>query len=108
MNITAAQAFSSTNGYVAESGTSMATPFVAGTALLIMSKQPTWSPAQVQADIEGTAHDVGAPGKDNEWGAGLLDGYAAVAQAAGSSERHRSRTRRPRGSPARSGAMTST
>ena len=84
VNITAAD-FSSTSGYVSESGTSMATPFVAGTALLIMSKQPTWSPAQVQADIEGTAHDVGAPGKDNEWGAGLLDGYAAVAQAAGSS-----------------------
>jgi len=84
INITAAQA-GTTNGYIAESGTSMATPFVAGTALLIMSKQPTWSPAQVQADIEGTAHDVGAPGKDNEWGAGLIDGYAAVAQAAGSS-----------------------
>ena len=61
----------------------MATPFVAGTAALILSKQPTWTPAQVQADIEGTAHDVGEPGKDNEWGAGLLDGYAAVAQAAG-------------------------
>ncbi len=84
INITAAQA-GTPNGYIAESGTSMATPFVAGTALLIMSKQPTWSPAQVQADIEGTAHDVGAPGKDNEWGAGLLDGYAAVAQAAGGS-----------------------
>ncbi len=84
VNISAAD-FSSTDGYVSYSGTSMATPFVAGTALLIMSKQPSWSPAQVQADIEGTAHDVGAPGKDNEWGAGLLDGYAAVAQAAGSS-----------------------
>jgi serine protease AprX len=63
----------------------MATPFVAGTAALIMSKQPTWTPAQVMNDIEGTAHDVGAPGKDNEWGAGLVDGYAAVAQAAGGS-----------------------
>src|SRR4029077_11364595 len=82
INVSAAQS-GTTNAYIAESGTSMATPFVAGTAALIMSKQPTWTPAQVQADIEGSAHDVGAPGKDNEWGAGLIDGYAAVAQASG-------------------------
>src|SRR5439155_1142621 len=64
-------------------GTSFATPFVSGLAALLRQKQPTWTQANVRADIEGTAFDVGPPGKDNEWGAGLLDGYEAVAQAAG-------------------------
>jgi serine protease AprX len=66
-------------------GTSFATPYVSGLAALLRQKQPAWTQADVRADIEGTAVDVGAPGKDNEWGAGLLDGYAAVAQATGGS-----------------------
>jgi serine protease AprX len=82
--ITAANA-GTTNGYITHSGTSMATPFVSGTAALLMGLQPGWTPPQVRAAIEGTAFDVGPAGKDNDWGAGLLDGYAAVAQAAGGS-----------------------
>jgi serine protease AprX len=82
VGIEAAQA-GTTSGYVAYSGTSMATPFVAGTAALILTKQPTWTPAQVRTAIESTAQDVGPTGKDNDWGSGLLDGYAAVALAAG-------------------------
>ena len=66
-------------------GTSFATPFVSGVAALLRQKQPGWTQANVRADIEGTAFDVGPAGKDNEWGAGLLDGYEAVAQAAGGS-----------------------
>ncbi|MDP9326584.1 MAG: S8 family serine peptidase, partial [Actinomycetota bacterium] len=66
-------------------GTSFATPFVSGVAALLRQKQPGWTQANVRADIEGTAFDVGPSGKDNEWGAGLLDGYEAVAQAAGGS-----------------------
>jgi serine protease AprX len=69
--------------YQTGSGTSFATPYVAGLAALLVQKRTTWTPANVRADIEGTAIDAGAPGKDNDWGAGLLDGYAAVAQAAG-------------------------
>jgi serine protease AprX len=83
-SITAASA-GTTNGYITHSGTSMATPFVSGTAALLLSLQPGWTPAQVRAAIEGTAFDVGPAGKDNDWGAGLLDGYAAVARAAGGS-----------------------
>jgi len=71
----------SESSYDTESGTSFSTPYVSGLAALLRQKQPTWTQADVRADIEGTAVDVGAPGKDNEWGAGLLDGYAAVAQA---------------------------
>ena len=73
----------STSTYVVESGTSMATPFVAGTAALLRQLQPTWTQTEVRAAIEGTAVDAGPAGKDNDWGAGLIDGYAAVAQAAG-------------------------
>jgi serine protease AprX len=66
-------------------GTSFATPYVSGVADLLRQKQPLWTQADVRTDIRSTAFDVGAPGMDNEWGAGLLDGYAAVAAAAGGS-----------------------
>jgi serine protease AprX len=62
-------------------GTSFATPYVSGVAALLRQKQPAWTQANVRSDIEGTAMDVGAAGKDNEYGAGMIDGYAAVAQA---------------------------
>ena len=61
----------------------MATPFVAGTAALLRQLQPGWTQSQVRSAIEGTAFDAGPSGKDNDWGAGLLDAYGAVAQAAG-------------------------
>ncbi len=73
----------STSTYVVESGTSMATPFVSGTAALLRQLQPGWTQSQVRSAIEGTAFDAGPSGKDNDWGAGLLDSYGAVAQAAG-------------------------
>jgi serine protease AprX len=83
VNIGSASA-GSTNLYVAGAegtGTSFATPYVSGIAALLRQKQPTWTQANVRSDLEGTAMDVGAPGKDNEYGAGMIDGYAAVAQA---------------------------
>jgi serine protease AprX len=69
------------SGYVAESGTSMATPFVAGVALLMLDQNPALTPAQVKEDLTGTAVDWGAAGKDNTYGAGRLDAYAALRAA---------------------------
>ena len=36
---------------------------------------------RVREIIEGTAHDLGTPGKDNMFGYGLVDAYAAVLEA---------------------------
>jgi serine protease AprX len=84
VNIGAALA-GSTSDYVTESGTSMATPYVSGVAALLRQKQPAWTQTNVRSDLANTALDMGPAGKDNEWGSGLLDGYAAVAAAAGGS-----------------------
>jgi serine protease AprX len=82
--ITAADA-GTTSGYVAYSGTSMATPAAAGTVALALQRNPSLTPADVKALATGTAVDFGPAGPDDEWGAGLLDGYAVVAGAAGES-----------------------
>ena len=71
--------------YVENTGTSMATPFAAGTVALALNSNPALSVAQVKAIVMGTAQDRGEVGTDNEYGAGLLDGYAVVAQASGDS-----------------------
>ena len=81
--ITAAQAGTAGN-YVTFSGTSMATPFVAGTVALGLQARPM-APAEVRQLLEATAQDRGLPGKDNDFGAGLLDARAFVARAKGAS-----------------------
>jgi serine protease AprX len=60
------------------SGTSAATPFVSGTALLMLETDPTLTPAKIKEAIERTAVDWGVPGRDNEYGYGRLDAYAAL------------------------------
>lgn len=63
--------------YCSLSGTSMAAPHVAAAAALAMSRRG-WSAATVAARIESTARDLGARGKDQTYGAGLLDVKALV------------------------------
>lgn len=72
------------SGYVSQSGTSMATPYVAGAVALALEANPAATPAQVRAAVTGTALDTGAPGPDNEWGAGLVDVRALVDAVTGS------------------------
>ena len=69
------------NATSTKSGTSMATPFVAGVVLLMLAAHPSLTPAQVKSLIMATAVDWGPVGTDNEYGAGRLDGYAALAAA---------------------------
>jgi serine protease AprX len=80
--ITAAKA-NSGNGYITYSGTSMATPFVAGTAALMIEANPKITPSEVAADMEHTATDWGTPGKDIDYGWGNLNGYKAIKLAGG-------------------------
>lgn len=59
--------------YDFSSGTSDAAPMVSGVAALILSKYPDWTPAQVRAQLTSTAIDLGAPGRDNYYGYGLVN-----------------------------------
>jgi serine protease AprX len=83
VSITSADAGTS-NEYVTFSGTSMATPFVSGTVALALQASPGWTVADIRNALEGTAADRGVAGKDNDYGAGLVDAHAFVAAAAGS------------------------
>jgi len=69
--------------FIALSGTSMATPYVAGVIALGLQLDPGMGPAAARSRLEGTAHDWGADGKDNEFGAGLVDAQAFVGLASG-------------------------
>ncbi|MCK5840728.1 MAG: S8 family peptidase [Candidatus Sabulitectum sp.] len=68
-------------GYQSMSGTSMATPHLAGVAALILSANPNLTVAQMDSIIEVTSLDLGASGKDNTYGAGRVDAYQAVVAA---------------------------
>jgi len=81
-NITSVKAGSG-NGYVAYSGTSMATPFVAGVASLMLDANPSLTPAQVKAKMTATAENWVTPGADIETGFGRLQAYEAVKGAGG-------------------------
>lgn len=65
-------------GYGNMSGTSMATPHVAGVAGLLFAEHPTWGREAVEHVLLGTAKDLGAAGRDDRFGYGRLDAQAAV------------------------------
>ncbi len=72
-------AYNNNTGYLdGWSGTSMATPHVAGTVALMLQKNNLLSPAEVDEILETTALDLGPPGKDNDYGAGRIRAYMAV------------------------------
>jgi subtilisin family serine protease len=59
--------------YGYKSGTSMATPHVAGLAALIWSLAPSFTDQQVRSIIESTANDLGAIGWDQYYGYGRIN-----------------------------------
>ena len=63
--------------YTQISGTSMATPYIAGVVALLLDADPTLSPDQIRDILTSTASKM--PGRE-EWevGAGFVNAYAAV------------------------------
>lgn len=60
-------------GYIAMSGTSMATPHIAGAVAILRQFNPYASPDQIKAALLAGATDLGLPGEDNSYGHGLLN-----------------------------------
>lgn len=58
--------------YATLSGTSMATPHVAGAAALVWSFHPQCSATQIRNALNATAEDRGSSGRDNQYGYGIV------------------------------------
>ncbi len=59
-------------------GTSMAAPYVAGVAALLVAKNPDWTPAQIRERLYKTADDLGDRGRDDTYGHGAVDPFEAI------------------------------
>jgi hypothetical protein len=68
----------SPGGYNYYSGTSLSAALTAGLISLVFSVNPSLSPAQVEWIIKSTAVDLGEPGRDDYFGWGKIDAYAAL------------------------------
>ncbi len=78
--------------YGTKSGTSQATPHVAGLAAAIWSMNPSLSNVQIRAILNSTAVDLGSAGKDIQFGYGRIDAVAAATQAVNTSSLSNSTT----------------
>jgi subtilisin family serine protease len=67
-------------GYQSFSGTSGATPHLAGVAALLIGANSDLEPSDVSRILQTTAIEKGDPGKDNRYGAGRVDAYDAYQQ----------------------------
>ena len=61
------------NRYGAYNGTSMASPHVAGAAALLMGIHPNCDSSVIRSAMTDTAEDLGAEGRDNRYGYGLVN-----------------------------------
>ena len=68
-----------TTAYASVSGTSFACPITAGLCGLIWSRNPTLTPAEVEAILRESCTDLGAAGVDSTFGYGRIDAALALA-----------------------------
>jgi serine protease len=66
------------SGYEYYDGTSMATPHASAVAALVWSAKPTATNAEIRAVLQQTAQDLGAAGRDNYYGFGLVQAKTAI------------------------------
>jgi hypothetical protein len=66
------------NKYQMTSGTSFSAAYVSGLAALMLERNPALKPDEVRAILMKTARDLGAVGRDDLFGAGEADAFAAV------------------------------
>jgi hypothetical protein len=67
--------------YQMTSGTSFSAAYVSALAALMLERNPELKPAEARAILTRTARDLGSPGRDDLFGAGEADAYAAVQAA---------------------------
>lgn len=67
--------------YQMTSGTSFSAAYVSGIAALLLERNPALKPSEVRAILTSTARDLGAPGKDDQFGYGQADAFAAATAA---------------------------
>jgi thermitase len=60
-------------GYVRMSGTSMATPHVAGAAALLWGLTPSATASTIRRRLDAAVDDLGAPGRDPAYGYGVVE-----------------------------------
>jgi subtilisin family serine protease len=67
--------------YQITSGTSFSAAYVSGVAALMLERNPALKPNDIRALLTKTARDLGTPGRDDQFGAGEADAFAAVTAA---------------------------
>ncbi|MFL6797606.1 MAG: S8 family serine peptidase [Xanthobacteraceae bacterium] len=65
-------------GYQLSSGTSIAAAHVSGIAALLIERSPNLTPAALKKTLLSSALDLGPKGRDDQFGAGLVDAYRAL------------------------------
>jgi hypothetical protein len=81
------------------SGTSFSAAYISGLAALMLERNPALKPDEVRAILMKTARDLGPPGRDDQFGAGEADAFAAVSAAASTTAQPVAEASRPAAEP---------